>query len=225
MSKRKNHPTNPIFRNTSDPQSPLLTPKQKAVLDFILQSSETNGYAPSQQEIAQHFGFSSLGTVQNYLVRLERQGVLSKKWNGKRALQPHSVPPGSEGLELPLLGKVAAGKPIEALISNETLNIPAIMKAAKKETFALKVQGQSMIEDGILDGDYVIVAKQNYAENGQTVVATLHNEATIKRYYKRESWIELQPANEQMSSILVHNEDQPNFRIEGVLMGVLRTFK
>lgn len=213
---------NPLF-NTS-PQQASLTPKQKLILDFILKSTEKNGYAPSQNEIAEHFGFSSLGTVQNYLVRLQRQGVLSKTWNGKRTLQALTPPPNEEGLELPLLGRVAAGKPIEAITVGETIEIPPMMKTGG-DLFALKVQGQSMIEDGILDGDYVVIRKQATAVNGQTVVATLNNEATIKRFYKKNPQIELHPANSQMKPIIVSESEKSQFRIEGVLVGVIRQYK
>lgn len=222
MKTRKN----PLFEDAprkSDPAQATLTPKQKAVLEFIQEWSSKNGYAPSQLEIAKHFGFSSLGTVQNYLVRLERQGVLSKTWNGKRTLQALSESPKTpaESLELPLLGSVAAGKPIEAYSHGETLEIPSTMKK-NGDLYALKVQGQSMIEDGILDGDFVIIRKQSTADNGQTVVAMLNNEATIKKYFKKKSQIELHPANAQMKPIVVPQEQSPAFRIEGVLVGVIR---
>lgn len=224
---------NPLFStsaqqsNTANPSATTakLTPKQKNVLDFILKSTEEKGYAPSQHEIAKHFGFNSLGTVQNYLVRLQRQGVLSKTWNGKRTLQALTIPPTSESLELPLLGKVAAGRPIESVTVGETIEIPPMMRGTGGNMFALKVQGQSMIEDGILDGDYVVIRKQDTAANGQTVVAMLNNEATIKRFYKKGSQIELHPANSQMKPIIVSEDERAQFRIEGVLAGVIRQYK
>lgn len=208
---------NPLFKQ--GPQQARLTPKQKVVFEYIQDFSGKHGYAPSNQEIAKHFGFSSLGTVQNYLVRLERQGVLAKTWNAKRSLQ--ALTPPEEGLELPLLGRVAAGKPIEAFTAGETIEIPKSMKVPG-ELFGLRIQGNSMIEDGILDGDYVIIRKQPQADNGQTVVAMINNEATIKRYYRRKTHIELQPANSEMTPIIV--DPGENLRIEGVLIGVLRHF-
>ncbi len=218
---------NPLFNTaaTTQNQKAQLTPKQKNVLDFIMKVTEENGYAPSQHEIAKHFGFTSLGTVQNYLVRLQRQGVLSKTWNGKRTLQALTKPPTGESLELPLLGKVAAGRPIEAVMAGETIEIPPMMHVPGSNMFALKVQGQSMIEDGILDGDYVVIKKQDTAINGQTVVAMINNEATIKRFYKKGSQIELHPANSQMTPIIVGEEERAQFRIEGVLAGVIRQYK
>src|SRR6056297_1074692 len=155
-----------------------LTPKQKKVLDFIQTHQEQEGYSPSQQEIARAFGFRSLGTVQNYLVRLEREGVLSRTWNARRGMAV--LRPASAGLELPLAGTVAAGKPIEAVQTPDTLEVPPSMVGGG-EHFVLRVQGDSMIGDGILDGDYVVVRKQQTADNGQTVVALIDGEATVKR--------------------------------------------
>lgn len=194
-----------------------LTPKQKRILDFIENYLTANGYAPSQQEIARAFGFRSLGTVQNYLVRLEREGVLSRDWNARRGTRPTRTK-GSE-IELPLAGLVAAGKPIEAIETPDTIEVPSSM-VGSGDNIVLKVQGTSMIGDGILDGDYIVVRKQLQAENGQTVVAMIDGEATVKRFYRKGSRIELHPANPTMTPILVENEE--TFRIEGVVIGVIR---
>lgn len=194
-----------------------LTPKQKNVLDFIQSFTEQEGYPPSQQEIARHFGFRSLGTVQNYLVRLEREGVLAKEWNAKRGMRVLRLT--TDATELPLAGIVAAGKPIEAVENPDTIEVPSSMVGAG-ENFVLRVQGDSMIGDGILDGDYVVVRKQASAENGQTVVAMIENEATVKRLYRRAGSIELHPANPAMQPIVVGAEE--NFRIVGVVVGVIR---
>jgi repressor LexA len=155
-----------------------LTPKQKKVLEFITTFSDEHGYSPSQAEIARHFGFKSLGTVQNYLVRLERNGLLQKTMNAQRSMkvvsQPHTeetVGVKAESIvALPLVGKVAAGHPIEAIENHETLDVPADMVRRPGEHFVLRVSGDSMIEDGILEGDYVVIRKQGNANNGQTVV-------------------------------------------------------
>lgn len=194
-----------------------LTPKQQKILDFIRSFAERQGYPPSQQEIADAFGFRSLGTVQNYLVRLEREGVLRKEWNARRGMRV--LPPERPATELPLAGRVAAGKPIEAIEHPDTIDVPASMLGDGKN-FVLRVSGDSMIGDGILDGDYVVVRKQAAAENGQVVVATVGNEATVKRFHRRNGRIELQPANPAMAPILV--EDPELFRIEGVVVGVIR---
>lgn len=248
-----------------------LTPKQRQILEFLHAYTTRNGYAPSQREIADHFGFKSLGTIQNYLVRLERQGAISKEWNGKRAaalatktkrlLKPHLaletdatvtsisrndrirskfVEPASAVLDftppqtidqrryIPLVGKVAAGRPIESVASGESIEVPSsLLKSG--EYFVLQVQGLSMIEDGILDGDYVVVRKQSTAENGQTVVAlvpqgTAYPGATIKRYYRGQQTgtIELRPANPDFQPMVFDAESGADIRIEGILAGVIR---
>lgn len=197
-----------------------ITPKQKKVFDFISQHIENKGFAPSQQEIANAFGFRSLGTVQNYLVRLEREGLLSRNWNGRRSLRLAAV--AEQGMTLPLAGTVAAGKPIEAIETSDTIAVPPSMVGAG-EHFVLHVAGDSMIDDGILDGDYVVVRKQSTAENGQTVVALLDNEATVKRLHRHDQVIELHPANPTMQPIIVDAEIP--FGIEGVVVGVIRHYR
>ncbi len=211
-----------------------LTPKQKKLLEFIHESSARNGYAPSQQEIAAHFGFQSLGTVQNYLVRLERQGALKKTWNARRSLKsviqlkpiPSTTTPLS--LVLPLLGRVAAGRPIEVVPESSpdarTFEVPAAWVSMRGQDssryFVLQVVGQSMVEEGIFDQDFVIIKKQSTAEAGETVVALVDNEATIKKFRPRKGWIELEAANPAYPSIRV-TPDQ-DFKIEGVLVSVVR---
>ncbi|MGE0615749.1 MAG: transcriptional repressor LexA [Bacteriovoracia bacterium] len=218
----------------------VLTPKQLKVLEFIEQFRAEKGYAPSQHEIAQHFGFQSLGTVQNYLVRLERQGALQKSWNARRGIQLLKTPPstthpaarqgssirhdsrdGSGTVPIPLLGRVAAGRPIEAIETPESIEVPASM-LRQGEHFVLKVSGSSMIEDGILDGDFAVIKKQADAQNGQTVVALIGNEATIKRFYRMRDRVELHPANPAFKPIVVESMVESDFRIEGVLAGVIR---
>lgn len=194
-----------------------LTPKQKALYDYICDFSQANGYPPSQQEIATAFGWSSLGTVQNYLVRLVREGVLEKNWNAKRGLKVMQPP--SSAIELPLVGLVAAGKPIEAIETADSIEVPASM-VGPGENFVLRVQGDSMIGDGILDGDYVVVRKQAQADSGQTVIALLSGEATVKRLLRRGTSIELHPANPTMQPLIVDGAE--DFRIEGVVVGVIR---
>lgn len=200
-----------------------LTPKQKKMLDFIRSYAEENGFAPSQQEIAASFGFQSLGTVQNYLVRLEREGFLRRSWNAKRALEvvaDEPAPGGARDNEIPLLGRVAAGSPIEAVAAEETLEVPAWM-IGRGESFALRVTGDSMCEDGILDGDFVIVRRQRTAENGQNVVAYVDGEATVKRFHVAGGGdVELQPANRTMSPIRIGRNQ--SLEILGVVVGVIR---
>ncbi|UCF31539.1 MAG: transcriptional repressor LexA [bacterium] len=194
-----------------------LTPKQKRILDFIREHIETEDYAPSQQEIADAFGFSSLGTVQNYLIRLEREGHLTRSWNARRGISV--PPPGSSHFELPLAGTVAAGKPIEAVEVSDTIEVPPSM-AGSGDNFVLRVKGDSMIEDGILDGDYVVVRKQETADSGQTVVVLVDNEATVKRLVRKDHLVELHPANPAMVPIVL--EEGAELRIVGVVVGVIR---
>lgn len=217
-----------MSRTDDETQVTHLTPKQKQVLDFIHSFSAKNGYAPSQQEIARHFGFKSLGTVQNYLVRLERQGILRKTLNARRGAQvvanPLSPPTavGSGTVPLPLLGRVAAGRPIEAIESSETFDVPASLIKGGNH-FVLRVTGDSMIEDGILSGDFVVIRKQDAANNGQTVVALIGNEATIKRFYRRGGRVELHPANPAYQPLILESmTDTREFKIEGVLVGLIR---
>jgi repressor LexA len=193
------------------------TPKQKRMLDFIRSFTEANGYAPSQREIADHFGYRSLGTVQNFLVRLERLGLLKREWNAKRALEMVETEP--QGMELPLVGRVAAGLPIESVETPETLEVPPTM-LGRGENYVLRVNGDSMIGEGILDGDYIVVKKSQQAFNGQTVVALVDGEATVKNYYKRSDVIELRAANPEYEDILVGPGQQ--FSLEGIVVGVIR---
>ena len=194
-----------------------LTPKQKAVYDYLNDFTRSHGYPPSQQEIASAFGWSSLGTVQNYLVRLVREGVLEKNWNAKRGLK--LLQPKGTSVELPLVGLVAAGKPIEAISTPDSIEVPPSM-VGPGENFVLKVQGDSMIGDGILNGDYVVVRKQAQADSGQTVVALLSGEATVKRLVRRGLKIELHPANPAMQPFIIDGEE--DFSIAGVVVGVIR---
>jgi repressor LexA len=217
-------------KGLNDKNGGSLTPKQKAMLDYILSFREEHGFNPSQHEIARHFGFSSLGTVQNYLVRLERQGAIQKDWNARRGTQVLSAPSSTKstqaetggGVALPLLGRVAAGRPIESLEHNESVDVPRNLLGRTGDHFVLRVQGDSMIDEGILDGDQVIIKKQKTAENGQTVVALINNEATIKKYYLKKGRVELHPANPKYAPLIVDSDLNDGFNIEGIMVGLIR---
>ena len=201
-----------------------LTKKQKQVYDYIVGYIDRYGLSPTQLEIKENFGFKSLGSVQDYVKYLKNLGYLQNDPNAVRGLVPteyDDVPLRIDLSQIPLYGQVAAGKPIEALDGHETIDVPNAMLAVGQVHFALTVNGQSMIEDGILSGDIIVVKKQNYANNGETVVATINNEATVKRYYKKHAAIELHPANSSMSPIIVKNGD---FQIKGILVGLLRKY-
>lgn len=199
-----------------------LTPKQKAFLDFITFFRAEHGFAPSQIEIAKHFGYRSLGTVQKFMVRLREQGLLESTLHARRGIAVKSLKPkltSTSSLLLPLLGRVAAGKPIEAVETQDQIEVPPSL-VKRGEHFVLEVMGNSMIEDGILNGDFVIVKKQRSAERGQMIVALVNDAATVKRFYPKKDCIELHPANPQYRPIIVDSDQ--SFQIEGVVAGVIR---
>jgi repressor LexA len=196
-----------------------LTNKQKAVLNYISRYIDEWAIAPSFDEICSEFGFTSYNTVTTYLKILERKGYirLPLEKNRKRAIDVIS-PVETRRFEFPLLGKVAAGKPIEAVEDVSAIEVPPSM-VGSGDHFVLQVKGDSMQDDGIMDGDFVVVKKQPTAENGQTVVALINNEATVKKYYKRRNYIELRPAHTGMNPIRVKKGD---LRVEGRVVGVMR---
>jgi repressor LexA len=251
-----------------------LSPKEKTVLEFLESYIRENGVSPTYQEICQHFGFASFNSVQRYLKQLEAKGYIQLPWsNQKRAitlLHPAStlqdaiesfqrdddpspsntsnVTPAimpSDSLSLPLLGRVAAGAPIEAMEHDEFIDVPASLVRHADRTYALRVQGQSMIDDGILDGDVILVQRQNNASNGEIVVAVVAEEATVKRFYlhqgeaakaalrqlelsddseyrpRSDRMIELRPANSSMAPMWY---DPREVQIRGVVVGLIRRF-
>jgi repressor LexA len=199
-----------------------LTPKQQAVLAYLGRYINGWGRSPSFDEIREQFGFASFNTVTTYLKILERKGYirLPREKNRKRAIQVIS-PVETNRFELPLLGKVAAGRPIEAVEDPSAIEVPLSL-AEGGDCFVLEVAGDSMEEEGILDGDFVVVKKQPTAENGETVVALIDNEATVKKYYRHGDHVELRPAHTGMESIRVRSED---LRIEGKVVGVMRYYR
>ena len=196
-----------------------LTEKQKEFLGYISRHIEEWGQSPSFEEICSHFEFSSYNTVTTYLKILERKGYirLPRKKNQKRAIEVIS-PVETRRFEFPLLGRVAAGKPIEAVEDMDVIEVPPSM-IGSGDYFVLQVKGDSMRDDGILGGDFVVVRKQPGAESGETVVALINNEATVKKYYKKRAHVELRPAHKGMKSIVVRKGD---LRIEGKVVGVMR---
>jgi len=198
-----------------------LTEKQKAVLAYLSRYQEAWGQAPSFDEIRGEFGFRSYNTVATYLGHLERKGYIRRPAakNQKRAVEVIR-PVESRRFELPLVGTVAAGRPIEAVETPDVIEVPPSMQG-RGDRFVLRVQGDSMRDDGILDGDYVVVRRQPAAENGETVVALVENEATVKRFYRRGDHVELRPAHEGMPPILVREGD---LKIEGKVVGVVRQY-
>jgi len=207
------------FRENSVP----LTRRQREILDFITGHIDAKGYAPSFEEIARQFGFQSLATVHEHLTNLERKGYIRRAHNESRAIE--IVPPkGQTGAtELPLLGLVAAGEPIEAVADTDTLPVPDELLPRRGRSYVLKVRGQSMIDEHIKDGDYIVVHERNQAENGQTVVALVHGtSATVKKFYREPGgWIRLEPANPTMNPLRVNERD---VIVQGVVVGVIRKY-
>jgi len=201
-----------------------LTKRQKQILDHIRDFIEDRGYAPSFEEIAQHFGYSSLATVHEHLSNLERKGYIRKAYNESRSIElVEDEGGGAPSVPLPLLGTVAAGLPIEAVQDDETLAVPPDMVRRGRENYVLRVQGNSMIDEQIRDGDFIVVASQDNAEDGQMVVALVGEEsATVKKLYREPGdRIRLQPANVTMQPIV---EPAGNVRIQGVVVGVIRKY-
>ncbi len=200
-----------------------LTRRQKEILDHIGDFIEEHGYAPSFEEIAKHFGYSSLATVHEHLTNLDRKGYIRKAYNESRSIELVEQNPFAPSVELPLLGTVAAGLPIEAIADRETLAVPADMVRRGQENFVLRVQGDSMIDEQIRDGDYIVVNARDTAEDGQMVVALVGGDsATVKKLYREaDGRVRLQPANQDMSPII---EDADNVQVQGVVVGVIRKY-
>jgi repressor LexA len=200
-----------------------LTKRQREILSFLTTYSEDHGYAPSFEEIASRFNYNSLATVHEHLTNLERKGYIRRSYNESRAIEILPSEVFQRSVELPLLGLVAAGSPIEALSHNETISVPDTFLRKNGSHYVLRVRGESMIEDHIEDGDYVVVNERQSADNGEMVIAMLDGAAaTVKRYYReRDGRIRLQPANEAMQPLYVHEDD---VRIQGIVVGVLRRY-
>jgi repressor LexA len=200
-----------------------LTKRQREILNYLTAYTDKNGYAPSFEEIAESFQYSSLATVHEHLTNLERKGYIKRSYNESRsiAILPSEVAP--RATELPLLGAVAAGYPIEALDYNETVSVPDSLIGRAGQHYVLRVRGQSMVDEQIRDGDYVVVNDRDRADNGETVIALIDGtSATVKKYYReRDGRIRLQPANETMQPIIVNEND---VKIQGIVVGVLRRY-
>lgn len=198
--------------------------RQKQILDFIKQYIDKYGYSPTLGEIAIAIGVSSLATVHEHLQSLVKKGVIKKFEGAVRGIEvlDHQVREALKGIELPILGYIAAGQPIMTYTDpNATVNIPPAMISGKKRSYVLQVKGDSMIEEGILDGDYVIIEEQNTAIDGDIVVALLDNGlATLKRFFKEKDRIRLEPANASMNPIYA-----TDVKIQGKCVGVIRRFQ
>jgi len=198
-----------------------LTKRQREILNYLTAYSEQNGFAPSFEEIAENFRYNSLATVHEHLTNLERKGYIKRSYNESRAIEILPTEASPRAIELPLLGTVAAGLPIEALDYNETCCVPETLVGRGGSHYVLRVRGNSMVDEQIRDGDFVVVNQRERADNGEMVIALVNGaSATVKKYYReRDGRIRLQPANETMQPIYVHEND---VTIQGIVVGVLR---
>jgi repressor LexA len=199
-----------------------LTRRQKEILDFLDKHISRKGYAPTIEEIGEHFGLSSLATVHKHLSNLQSKGLVKRDWNRSRALELVPTRVAVQAVELPLLGRVAAGSPIEAITASETIFVPEDM-VGRRDTYVLQVKGDSMIDEQIRDGDFVIVENRKSARDGEMVIALVDGEsATLKKLYREGGgMVRLQPANPRIKPIVL---DQDRLAIQGVVIGVLRKY-
>ncbi len=209
-----------------------LTERQRDILEFIRGFQKERGIAPTHREICDHFGFSSYGTVYKHLSLLEKKGLIRRDWNQKRGVelvdqhekqepaQSRNAAGPANARELPLFGYIAAGRPLDVDVSDETIAVPEHL-TTRGENYVLKVRGDSMVDDGILDGDLVIIARRALADNGEMVVANVNGEVTLKRLYREGERVRLQPANSMMSPIYAAARD---VAVQGVVVGLMRRF-
>ena len=199
----------------------ILTKRQKEIFDFIEESIRARGYAPTLEEIGERFRLSSLATVHKHVSNLEAKGLIRRKWNHSRAIEVVTRRRKARAVELPLLGLVAAGQPIEAVENNDTIEVPESF-VRRRNTYALRVVGDSMIDEGILDGDHIVVEERPEPSNGEMVVASIDGEATVKRFYRESrTAVRLEPANPRYKPIVVRDRD---LQIRGVVVAVLRKY-
>lgn len=203
----------------------FLTERQKRILDFIVEFQEREGISPTHKEICEEFGYSSYGTVHKHLKLLTEKGYIKRAWNQKRGVQVvqrGGGRPGRPEALLPFYGLIAAGQPIEALPGDDTIGVPGhLLRTGVRDHYVLRVTGDSMIEEGIHDGDLVVVEQRDEAEAGQMVVALIDGEATLKRFFPEGSEVRLQPANRLMEPIRV---PAAAVRIQGIVVGLMRRF-
>ena len=196
----------------------MLTKRQKQVLDFIKRYITNNDYAPSLEEIKKHLRLSSVSTAHYHVQALKNMGYLQKEDNQPRALDVFSK---QKLVQIPLLGTIAAGTPIEAIEEKESIAVPKSKARSKDDLFALKVVGKSMVDENIDDGDIVIVRRQSTADSGQKVIALIDNtEVTLKSLYREKGKIRLQPANPKMNPIFVKPD---NLQVQGIVIDIIKS--
>ncbi len=213
-------------RTPNSSQTLALTRRQRQVFDYISEFVAKEGYSPSLEEIAAAFDLSSVATVHKHVKHLVDKGYLRKAWNRSRSVEPVPAEESVPSIQLPILGTVAAGSPIEALEPEagtaEMFSVPSDMIPASKDHYVLRVRGDSMIEDQICDGDLVVIEGKQEARNGETVVALVEGaEATLKRFYRNGSQVKLVPANHTMAPMEFHASQ---IEIRGVVRGLIRQY-
>jgi repressor LexA len=197
-----------------------LTKRQKELLDYLEGYIRRRGYAPTLMEIGRRFGLGSVATVHKHLTNLAQKGAIRRKSHLSRAIELVPLRRQTRARELPLLGRVAAGEPIEAIEVPDTIAIPDEL-AAGPAGFVLQVQGDSMVDEGIFDGDFIVLDGRRAASNGDTVVAVIDGAATVKKFYRERGRIRLQPANARLQPIFVRGA---NLEIRGVVVGLMRRY-
>ena len=198
-----------------------LTKRQREILDYLNEFIQQHGYAPSLEEIGRRFGLSSLATVHKHLTNLQEKGFIRRSWNRSRSVELLSAPTGHRALELPMLGYVAAGLPIEAVANSETIAVPESI-AGKSGAYVLRVKGDSMIDEQIRDGDFVVVEDRKTADNGEMVIALVSgSDVTLKKFYRDNGRVRLQPANPTMQPMYF---DPSQIQVQGVVVGVMRKY-
>ena len=198
-----------------------LTKRQREILDYLNEFITEHGYAPSLEEIGRRFGLSSLATVHKHLTNLQEKGFIKRAWNRSRSVEMIPTQTAGRSVDLPLLGYVAAGVPIEAIATAETIAVPEDL-VGRRDTYVLRVRGNSMIDEQICDGDLVIVEDRKTAQNGEMVVALLSgSDVTLKKLYRENGKVRLQPANPTMQPIFV---DPEQVQVQGVVVGMMRKY-
>jgi repressor LexA len=198
-----------------------LTKRQREILDFLQDYIQRHGYAPSLEEIGRRFDLSSLATVHKHLTNLQEKGFIRRSWNRSRSVELLAAPSGQRAVELPLLGYVAAGAPIEAVPSSETIAVPEHL-TGRRESYVLRVRGDSMIDEQIRDGDFVVVEDRHSADNGEMVIALVGGQdVTLKKFYRENGRIRLQPANPSMEPMYF---DPSLVQVQGVVVGIMRKY-
>lgn len=202
--------------------SPTLTARQKEILDFIRAFRERLGISPTHREICEQFGFSSYGTAYKHLKLLRAKGLLTRERHQRRSLAPVGSGEGELEHRVAFLGRIAAGQPIEAVTGDDSLAVPPVLLGGRGEDhYVLRVAGDSMIEEGIHDGDWVVVERRERARPGEMVVALVGQEVTLKRYFPEGETVRLQPAHPTMQPIRAPAAD---VRVQGIVVGLMRKY-